>query len=90
MVNWVAKLANMGKSHGSILPSVSAVKFFCTKEGKKFNLATARLKLILGCIKNNGPIQRPTPVVSHDQLVAMVRSSKKKSLGNQKVTVLQQ
>ena len=82
---WVVKLANMGKSHGSILSSVSAVKFFCTKEGKKLNFATARLKLILRGIKNSGPIQRPAPVVSYDQLVAMVRSSRKvlgKSKGN--------
>ena len=60
---WVVKLANVGKSHGSILSSVSASKLFCTKEGKKLNFATARLKFILCGIKNSGPIQ----LVSYDQ-----------------------
>ena len=88
---WVVKLANMGKSHGSILSSVSAVKFFCTKEGKKLNFATARLKLLLRGIKNSGAIQRPAPVVSYDQLVAMVRSSRKvlgKSKGNRFAAII--
>ena len=71
---WVVKLSEEGKSYGSILSHVSAIKFFCTKKGKKLKFDTKRLKLILRGIKNSSPRPKLAAALSYDQLVCMVNS----------------
>lgn len=76
MESWVVQLAEDGRSHGSILSHVSAIKFFCSMEGRKVKFATSRLKLILRGIKNSGPINTTCAVITLEQLVQMVKWAK--------------